>query len=60
MAGKHEVGHVLGIGHLKNKSDVMFEEAENKNKPLSKNDKRERDKRYPIEKSENTIAAQYS
>lgn len=47
VGGKHEVGHVLGIGHLSAKKDVMYPTAENKNKPLSTNDIRERNERYP-------------
>lgn len=50
LGGKHEVGHVLGIGHLDSRSDVMYFQADNRNKPLSKNDLAERDKRHPIVK----------
>ena len=48
-AGKHEVGHVLGIGHLNSIKDVMYPSARGQKKPLSKNDKKERDMRHPIQ-----------
>ena len=48
LGGKHEAGHVLGIGHLQDTKDVMFWTASNRDKALSKNDIRERDERYPI------------
>jgi hypothetical protein len=51
-AGKHEVGHVLGIGHLNSTRDVMYASARGQEKPLSTNDKREEDERYPF-----TVAA---
>lgn len=47
-AGKHEVGHVLGIGHLEAREDVMFPTARGQEKPLSINDQREEDERYPF------------
>ena len=50
-AGKHEVGHVLGIGHLSNPGDLMYPTANAADKKLTKNDKQERDERYPIGKA---------
>lgn len=46
-AGKHEVGHVLGIGHLDDRRDVMFASARGEFKNLSTNDKNEIDERHP-------------
>ena len=54
-AGKHEVGHVLGIGHLNAQKDVMYPTARGQKKPLSNNDIREEDERYPF--NDSTIAA---
>ena len=48
---KHGAGHVLGIGHNPLRSDVMYPYADNRVKPLSKNDKQERDERYPVGKN---------
>ena len=47
-AGQHEVGHVLGIGHLEDQQDVMFPTARGEFKLLSTNDIREEDTRYPF------------
>ena len=57
LGGKHEVGHVLGIGHLESRSDVMYFQASATNKPLSKNDKSEREKRHPIGSNNSTKPA---
>ena len=48
---KHGAGHVLGFGHTASRKDVMYAYADNKVKLLSKNDKEQRDERYPIGKA---------